>query len=1445
MADNLSIEIDTDRALASLNEVGNAFERLVGRIEQLKGAKSTLDGVAASTDKIKLPPDLAAQFNNLNDKIKTLATDKITELQNQIRQLKPEQLDEMARAFAKIKELQSGLASGNVTQLSRSLGTLGQEAGGIAGMMDKLVIGLKGVLGGMLGVNTSTLNVGRSFVDIANAARATEGDLGSVTSAFDAMTTGGKALVAAGLVAFFVSLGMGIASIASPAIHAAEEVQKFTSSLNSVTKGDLGTQLFANLNANALKTGVAFADVANAAQKYAVAAHAAGLSNKEIETSFNQLTIGFRGLGLSAGDTTSAFRALEQMMSKGKIQAQELVLQLGNAVPGSLAIAAKALGTTEAGLRAMAEAGTLLPTDFVRKFAEEMGKAFGDAFNANMRTVTAQMSIFGIVFNQVMQSVGGGGFVGLMHGIADALAGVNSILIGVLPYMQALGALFGDLVGGPLSAFGRLLGVIGTGLQMFNGWVEKAYGAIKTFFSELATDYPIIGAVASAVRDVGIALSNMFTVLGTGGSYIVAAGVALGGLAGAARIAIGVFGLLAGAASTVFGFLGTAGTTALGAVSGVSALSNAVGALRSAFALLTASPIGLMLGTFAVTLAGLTAGWMYYQNAVAKAAADSASAADATSRLNNAVKDGYEGVTRLANGYGTLEGELRRHGEAAKEVDNQLKMLKQAQKDQADGMRQLNLESKESSLSYQREKEAMKASIDVMKTRAERAKELDKAIGGGISTASTYTERVTKMNQAMRGIDESARSAASGFEAQKLAASQSAESLKEQIEKLERAKESFSRYGVIVGENNGNFVRLAEAMGLQDKAAGNLAAKYELLTRSADGWRKLGDDEIAKINQRKQASQELLGIMQRELEFELAKPKNTQDNLKIAKIKEEIEARERSIKDYEAERLAIETISIAKSKNISLQEAAVQAIQKYGEGVGGTATASAVAAAALDKMNNATKDVASRADQAANSQAKQAEQTRTAGEETQKVAEKTAQLSDSISKAVTAIDSGSEAISIYSSRMTNIGASTSQAADALGTIRDALSPLAQQLPAVTTQFAALNGPATDLAGTLPEISAAFSRISDAAVPISTNLPAIASGMTALAAAATTLQEPVTVVADSFDSLGTSLPTVAPQLSTMVGSLTALVEPTTNFANALTKMADASDRLPALATTVDTIIESMTRLGEAGGAATAALDAMAHSTEAVGVAFTHARDNAVNFGSAVTSLESPIDSLVNKMVALKNAAEAALRASREAAQSSSSTVDQKREGGTATSRIDPMRVPDSAFHGAPHFAEGTANTSNYLNSVKGGGIPSILHPNEAVIPLSKGRSVPVEISMSTNESAVASLTEHLTRSMTDVVRDHTARNSSKESVESSQPQRVLRNNAVVAYATQNSYSRPAPNRDSTDTSEPVGGSGNTIIHMNIQTPDADSFRKSADQIKTETYKKMRTAFARNA
>jgi hypothetical protein len=44
------------------------------------------------------------------------------------------------------------------------------------------------------------------------------------------------------------------------------------------------------------------------------------------------------------------------------------------------------------------------------------------------------------------------------------------------------------------------------------------------------------------------------------------------------------------------------------------------------------------------------------------------------------------------------------------------------------------------------------------------------------------------------------------------------------------------------------------------------------------------------------------------------------------------------------------------------------------------------------------------------------------------------------------------------------------------------------------------------------------------------------------------------------------------------------------------------------------------------------------------------------------------------------------------------------------------MPASAFVNAPRFAEG---------GITSGGMPAVLHDNEAVVPLSRGRKIPVE------------------------------------------------------------------------------------------------------------------------
>jgi len=101
------------------------------------------------------------------------------------------------------------------------------------------------------------------------------------------------------------------------------------------------------------------------------------LSGNQIQDIFRSITKAGASMGLSVQQQERAFLALNQMMSKGTIQAEELRGQLGEALPGALGIMAKAVGVNEAELAKMMKAGQLLSADVLPKFAKQLEITYG------------------------------------------------------------------------------------------------------------------------------------------------------------------------------------------------------------------------------------------------------------------------------------------------------------------------------------------------------------------------------------------------------------------------------------------------------------------------------------------------------------------------------------------------------------------------------------------------------------------------------------------------------------------------------------------------------------------------------------------------------------------------------------------------------------------------------------------------------------------------------------------------------------------------------------------------------------------------------------------------------------------------------------------------------------------------------------------------------------
>jgi len=101
------------------------------------------------------------------------------------------------------------------------------------------------------------------------------------------------------------------------------------------------------------------------------------ISGTEIQNIFESITKAGASMGLSVESQERAFLALNQMMSKGTIQAEELRGQLGEALPGAFGIMAKAMGVTEKQLGKMMKDGDVLAKDVLPRFAKQLEITYG------------------------------------------------------------------------------------------------------------------------------------------------------------------------------------------------------------------------------------------------------------------------------------------------------------------------------------------------------------------------------------------------------------------------------------------------------------------------------------------------------------------------------------------------------------------------------------------------------------------------------------------------------------------------------------------------------------------------------------------------------------------------------------------------------------------------------------------------------------------------------------------------------------------------------------------------------------------------------------------------------------------------------------------------------------------------------------------------------------
>lgn len=195
------------------------------------------------------------------------------------------------------------------------------------------------------------------------------------------------------LVSAYVGV-FGAINLVNSAMDAAIERERVIGRLMVANKGDVKAagEEYDYLRAKADELGAAFGPLAESYSRFAVAARDAGMSTEATRYIFESFTEAAVAMRLSGDETAGAFRALEQIFSKGFIQAEELRGQLGDRLTGAFNLFAKAIGVSTQELNNMLEKGGEVRAEFVLLAAQQARGIYGPQAKAASQSLLGDLN---------------------------------------------------------------------------------------------------------------------------------------------------------------------------------------------------------------------------------------------------------------------------------------------------------------------------------------------------------------------------------------------------------------------------------------------------------------------------------------------------------------------------------------------------------------------------------------------------------------------------------------------------------------------------------------------------------------------------------------------------------------------------------------------------------------------------------------------------------------------------------------------------------------------------------------------------------------------------------------------------------------------------------------------------------------------------------------------
>jgi tape measure domain-containing protein len=154
--------------------------------------------------------------------------------------------------------------------------------------------------------------------------------------------------------------------------------------------------------------GIEIENLTKSYTKFIASSKGTALEGKKAEDIFMKVSKASAVMGLSVDETDGVLKALGQIMSKGKVQAEELRGQLGDRLPGAFNIMAQAIGVTTGELDKMLKDGKLMADEVLPAFADQMLKTYGAEQVGRVDTMVAAHNRFTNAWKELMQEVDNG-----------------------------------------------------------------------------------------------------------------------------------------------------------------------------------------------------------------------------------------------------------------------------------------------------------------------------------------------------------------------------------------------------------------------------------------------------------------------------------------------------------------------------------------------------------------------------------------------------------------------------------------------------------------------------------------------------------------------------------------------------------------------------------------------------------------------------------------------------------------------------------------------------------------------------------------------------------------------------------------------------------------------------------------------------------------------------